>query len=83
MLGKEAPELNVNCTSKMLFIQASGLASNLFIQLNTIVAQIDSRSNLEIAAAAKHDSASMLTIAFLTALFLPPTYVCVSAYRTL
>ncbi|KPI34972.1 uncharacterized protein AB675_11909 [Cyphellophora attinorum] len=49
---------------------------SMMTTLNTIVAQIDSRSNLEVARAARYDSSSMLTIAFLTATFLPPTFVC-------
>ncbi|KAI1314111.1 hypothetical protein F5Y03DRAFT_336175 [Xylaria venustula] len=43
--------------------------------LHSIISQVDNRLNARLAAASSHDSAAMKTLAFLTALFLPPTFV--------
>ncbi|KAJ3570173.1 hypothetical protein NPX13_g5815 [Xylaria arbuscula] len=43
--------------------------------LHSIISQVDNRLNARLAAASSHDSAAMKTLAFLTALFLPGTFV--------
>ncbi|KAF2972222.1 hypothetical protein GQX73_g1319 [Xylaria multiplex] len=43
--------------------------------LHSIISQVDNRLNAKLAAAASHDSAAMKTLAFLTTLFLPGTFV--------
>ncbi|KAI0436986.1 hypothetical protein F4803DRAFT_196878 [Xylaria telfairii] len=43
--------------------------------LYSIISQVDNRLNAKMAAAASHDSAAMKTLAFLTTLFLPGTFV--------
>ncbi|KAI8948827.1 hypothetical protein F4801DRAFT_555357 [Xylaria longipes] len=43
--------------------------------LYSIISQVDNRLNAKMAAASSHDSAAMKTLAFLTTLFLPGTFV--------
>ncbi|GAP82627.2 hypothetical protein SAMD00023353_0101590 [Rosellinia necatrix] len=44
-------------------------------QLYSIISQVDNRLNAKMAAASSRDSAAMKTLAFLTTIFLPPTFV--------
>ena len=53
---------------------------NLLSVLNSVVTQLDSKTNTTIARETKRDSSSMITIAFITTLFLPGTFVSVSTY---
>jgi hypothetical protein len=46
----------------------------------TVQSQQDSRTNLEIAVAAKLDSSSLTTITLLATYFLPANFVAVSTY---
>lgn len=45
------------------------------MKLYSIISQVDNRLNAKMAAAASRDSAAMKTLAFLTTLFLPGTFV--------
>jgi Mg2+ and Co2+ transporter CorA len=57
------------------------LTQTKFLQLYNFVAQADSGLNSRVAAAAGLDSAAMKTLAFVTTVFLPPTFVAVSISR--
>ena len=48
---------------------------NLSLQLYNVYAQLDSRVNAKIALSTKEDSIAMKTLAFITALFLPGTFI--------
>lgn len=61
-----------------LSVQAGNNITDFSMQVYTIIAQIDNTTNIRIGMAAKHDSTSMMTIAFVTILFLPATFVSVS-----
>ena len=63
----EGYEHQVECVQKRV--------DNLVTMLYTIVAQIDSRSNLQIARAVRSDSIPMRTIAYVTLILLPGTFI--------
>lgn len=46
-----------------------------FGQLWSVISQVDNRLNAKMAAAAGRDSAAMKTLAFITTLFLPGTFI--------
>ena len=53
----------------------------LFLQLYSLVAQIDNHLNAKMAASTQLDSLAMKTLAFMATLFLPGTFVAVRPSR--
>ncbi|KAI0408982.1 hypothetical protein F4802DRAFT_593834 [Xylaria palmicola] len=56
----------------------TGMKENSQVDMNvlySVISQVDNRLNAKMAAAASRDSAAMKTLAFLTTLFLPGTFV--------